>query len=145
MNNRIAKVIEETAPKRKVGKNAFQAFLIGGLFCFFAQLIIEILLMLNLEKELAGNVGIAIMVFLGALLTGLGVYDRIGQYAGAGTIVPITGFANSMASSALESKSEGLVLGILANMFKLAGSVIAAGVVSAFIVSSLIYLFRGIF
>mgnify|MGYP000982288546 CR=1 FL=1 len=144
MNNRIEKVMEETKPKRKIFKNAFQAFIIGGLFSFFAQLIIEILKMIGLEKEISNNLGVTIMVFLGALLTGLGLYDKIGQYGGAGTIVPITGFANSMASSALEYKSEGLVLGILTNMFKLAGSVIAAGVVSAFIVGSIIYLFRGI-
>jgi len=145
MNHKIENVIEATKPKRKIMKNAFQAFLIGGLFCFFAQLIIETLMMFNLEKEMANNIGIAIMVFLGALLTGFGVYDKIGQYAGAGTIIPITGFANSMTSSALESKSEGLVLGILSNMFKLAGSVIAAGVISAFLVGTVIYLFRGVF
>ena len=91
---------------------------------------------------MAGNLGITIIVFLGALLTGLGIYDKIGQFAGAGSIIPISGFANSMTSSAMESKSEGLVLGIITNTFKLAGSVIVVGVVSAYVVGTIIYLFE---
>lgn len=143
MNRKIEEVIKSTTPKRNILKNCIRAFLIGGAICFFAQGLILLFISLDLEKEMANNLGITIMVFLGALLTGIGVYDKIGQIAGAGTIVPITGFANSMTSSALESRSEGLVLGILSNMFKLAGSVIVAGVVSAFIFGSLIYLFGG--
>ena len=80
------------------------------------------------------------LVLIACLLTGFGVYDRIGQFAGAGTIVPITGFANSMASSALESKSEGIIVGIIMNMFKLAGSVIVVGVLSAYILGLIRYL-----
>ena len=79
------------------------------------------------------------MIILGSFLTGIGWYDKIGQFAGAGTIIPITGFANSMTSSAMESKSEGIVLGIINNMFKLAGSVIIIGVISAFIVASIYF------
>ena len=80
------------------------------------------------------------MIALGSLLTGVGLYDKIGQYAGCGSIIPITGFANSMSSSALESKSEGLLLGIVTNTFKLAGSVIVVGALSGIIVSYVIFL-----
>ena len=81
-----------------------------------------------------------IVVAITSILTAFGLFDKIGQRAGAGTYIPITGFANSMTSSAIEGKSEGIILGIMSNMFKLAGAVIVAGVVSAFISSSLIYL-----
>ena len=80
------------------------------------------------------------MIIIGVILTGIGLYDRIGQFSGAGTIIPITGFANSVSSSAIEYKSEGIVTGIINNIFKLAGSVIVTGVISAFFVSILIYL-----
>ena len=82
------------------------------------------------------------LVFIASLLTGIGVFDKIGQFAGAGTFIPITGFANSLTSSALESKSEGLVLGIMTNMFKLAGAIIVAGAVSAFLAGNIIYFVR---
>ena len=82
------------------------------------------------------------LVALAVILTGFGLYSKLGEFAGAGTIVPITGFANSLTSSALESKSEGIITGILTNMFKLAGAVIAAGIISAFIVGTVIYLIR---
>jgi len=89
----------------------------------------------NFSKEQAGNPTVATLIFLSALLTGLGVYDKIGQFAGAGSAVPVTGFANSIVSAALEHRSEGWVLGIGGNMFKLAGSVIVFGVVAAFFVA----------
>ena len=82
------------------------------------------------------------IIVITSFLTGFGLFDKIGQFSGAGTIVPITGFANSMTSSALESKSEGIILGILTNMFKLAGAVIVSGVVSAVFFGTIIYLFR---
>jgi stage V sporulation protein AC len=132
------KVKKETEIKRPILKNAARAFLVGGLICLLGQAILEIL-KLYLEKEMANAVMVTIMVFLGALLTCLGVYDKIGQFAGCGTIIPITGFANSMASAAIESKSEGVFLGIILNMFKLAGSVIVVGVLSAFVFGTLRY------
>ena len=94
-----------------------------------------------MEEKVATSLMSITLVFLASLLTGLGIYDRIGQFAGAGSIIPITGFSNSMTSAALESKSEGIVLGIMTNMFKLAGAVIVAGIVSAFFSATLIYLF----
>ena len=137
----VEKVKAETEIKRPILKNMFKAFFVGGAICLIGQIIIEILKNgFNLEKDLANALMVTIMVFLGALLTGLGVYDKIGQFAGCGTIIPLTGFANSMASAALESKSEGVFLGIITNMFKLAGSVIVVGVLSAFIFGTLRYL-----
>ncbi|MDD4000951.1 MAG: SpoVA/SpoVAEb family sporulation membrane protein [Bacilli bacterium] len=137
----VEKVKAETEIKRPILKNMFKAFFVGGAICLIGQIILEILKNgFNLEKDLANALMVTIMVFLGALLTGLGVYDKIGQFAGCGTIIPLTGFANSMASAALESKSEGVFLGIITNMFKLAGSVIVVGVLSAFIFGTLRYL-----
>ena len=123
MNEKLKKVIIETTPKRNVLKNMIKAFLIG-----------------DIEKDIANIYTVIIMIFLGAFSTGLGLYDRLGQIAGCGTIIPITGFANSMTSSALESKSEGLILGIITNVFKLAGSVIVTGVLCGVIIGTIRYL-----
>lgn len=136
----VEKVKQETEVKRPILHNMLKAFFVGGSISLIGQFILEILKNgLNLEKDLANAVMVTIMVLLGALLTCLGVYDKIGQFAGCGTIIPITGFANSMTSAALESKSEGFFLGIITNMFKLAGSVIVVGVLSAFIFGTLRY------
>lgn len=140
MNESVQRIIKETKPKRPVLKNTIKAFITGGLICVFAQLIVMIIERLGVELKTAKTITVIIMVFLGAFLTGLGIYDRLGQFSGAGTIVPITGFANSMTSAALESKSEGFFNGILTNMFKLAGSVIVAGVVSSFVIGTIRYL-----
>jgi stage V sporulation protein AC len=136
----IEKVKKETEVQRPIFKNVFKAFIVGGIISLIGQIILEILKDgFNLEKDLASAIMVTIMVLIGALLTGFGIYDKIGQFAGCGTIIPITGFANSMSSAALESKSEGMFLGIITNMFKLAGSVIVVGVLSAFIFGTLRY------
>ena len=122
-------------------KNCFRAFLVGGLICCIGQFMREIfekVIGLN-GDELSSAVSI-LLIFLGTLLTGLGVYDRIGRYAGAGSIVPITGFANSVASPAIEFKTEGLVYGMAAKMFIVAGPIIVYGVLAGTAVG-LIYLF----
>ncbi len=122
-------------------KNCFRAFLVGGLICCvgqFLRVLFEKAFMLN-GDELSAAVSIA-LIFLGTLLTGLGVYDRIGRYAGAGSIVPITGFANSVCSPAIEFKTEGLVYGLAAKMFIVAGPIIVYGVLAGTLVG-LIYLF----
>ena len=131
MNSREKKVIEkiknETEPKRKIVLNMAKAFLIGGLICSVSE-VLRYFLLMKFEEEMAGNITILIVIFLAVLLTSLGYYDRICQFAGCGTIIPISGFANSMSSSAIESKTEGVVIGILNNVFKLAGSVITTAV-----------------
>lgn len=97
---------------------------------------------MGIKKTEASTLMYIVVVGVTAIMTGLGIFDKIGQFSGAGTLIPITGFSNSMTSSALESKSEGIVLGIMTNMFKLAGAVIAAGVVSGFIFGLIIFLIR---
>lgn len=128
-------------PKTKHFKNCFRAFMMGGLICCIGQtlrLIFERVLLLD-GDELAAAVSVA-LIFLGTLLTGLGVYDRLGKNAGAGSIVPITGFANSVASPAIEFKTEGFVYGMAAKMFVVAGPIIVFGVLAGTIVG-LLYLF----
>ncbi len=122
-------------------KNCVRAFLVGGLVCCIGQALREIFQSLFplTGDELAAAVSI-VLIFLGTLLTGLGVYDRIGRYAGAGSIVPITGFANSVASPAMEFKTEGLVYGLAAKMFVVAGPIIVYGVLAGTAVG-LLYLF----
>ncbi len=122
--------------KRPVLKNCLKAFLVGGLFCLVGQALSYFYLyFFNFTEKTAGNPTVATMVFISMLLTGFGVYDRIGQFAGAGSAVPVTGFGNAVISAAIEHKTEGFVLGVGGNMFKLAGSVILFGVSAAFFVA----------
>ncbi|MGO0060938.1 stage V sporulation protein AC [Brevibacillus fluminis] len=121
-------------PKRNVLLNSIRAFWVGGAICLLGQAIQNFYIsVFHFTEKTAGNPTVATLIFISVLLTGLGIYDNIGQYAGAGSAVPVTGFANSMASAAIEHKSEGYVLGVGGNMFKLAGSVIVFGVVAAFV------------
>lgn len=137
---KIKEIVNKSTPKRFSIKKYFGAFAIGGLICLIAEVFKYIFEQFT-EKDIASNLTVTIMVLIGSLITSFGIYDKIASFAYAGTIIPITGFANSMTSSALESKSEGLFLGILPNMFKIAGSVIVSGVVSSFIVSTIVYIF----
>ena len=128
-------------PPTKHFKNVFRAFLVGGLICCVGQFfryILEYAFLLS-GDELAGTTSIA-LIFVGTLLTGFGVYDRIGKNAGAGSIVPITGFANSVASPAIEFKTEGMVYGLAAKMFVVAGPIIVFGVLAGTAVG-ILYLF----
>lgn len=122
-------------PPRNVLKNCIMAFIIGGAICTIGQCITELYMyFFKMTSEEAANPTVATLILVSVILTSLGVYDKFAQIAGAGSAVPVTGFANSMASAALEHRSEGLVLGVGANMFKLAGSVIVFGTVAAFVV-----------
>jgi stage V sporulation protein AC len=122
--------------KRPVLKNCIKAFFVGGLFCLVGQAISYFYIyFFNFTEQTAGNPTVATMVFISMLLTGFGVYDHIGQFAGAGSAVPVTGFGNAVISAAIEHRTEGFVLGVGSNMFKLAGSVILFGVFSAFVVA----------
>ena len=144
MKNKIYnQILKEEEVKRPVIKNAIKAFSIGGSICLFGQGLLWLFNdIFEIKKDTSNILMAMVLVFIASLLTGIGIFDKIGEFAGAGTIVPITGFANSLTSSALESKSEGIITGILTNMFKLAGAVIAAGIISAFIVGTVIYLIR---
>ncbi len=116
-------------------KNCTKAFVIGGLICVLGQgLTYFYMYVFDFTEKQAGNPTVTTLILLSALLTGFGVYDKFAAFAGAGASVPVTGFANSITSAALEHKSEGIVLGISTNMFKLAGAVIVFGTVSAYVV-----------
>jgi len=132
-------------PKRPIVLNCFKAFLVGGLICVIGQGIqMFFVTYFHFSQESAGNPTVAVLIILTVLLTGFGVFDHIAQWAGAGTIIPVTGFANTIASAAIEHRSEGYVLGVGGNMFKLAGPVIVYGVFSAFVVSIVIIIFRAL-
>ena len=128
-----ARLVEDMSPKSPSWKNCLCAFLIGGLICALGQGIMNGYLSLGLDKEAAGTAMSMTLVAISALLTGLSVYDDIAKHAGAGTLVPITGFANAIAAPAVEFKTEGFVLGVGANMFKIAGPVIVYGTVASVI------------
>ena len=124
--------------KRPILKNCLRAFWVGGVICAIGQAITYFYIyFFNFTEQTAGNPTVATMVFLSMLFTGFGIYDHIAQYGGAGTAVPVTGFGNAVISAAIEHKTEGFVLGVGGNMFKLAGSVILFGVFSAFVVASI--------
>lgn len=136
------RILSENSIKRPLLKNAIKAFVIGGSICLVSQALLYLFSeLLDMNEELSKGLMYACIIGSASILTGFGIFDCLGQFSGAGTLVPITGFSNSMTSSALESKSEGIVLGIMVNMFKLAGAVIVAGVVSAFFFGTIIYLF----
>ena len=127
---------KDREPKRPVVKNCIRAFIIGGLICTIGQLIQWLFITyFDFTNETAGAPTSAILIITSILLTSFGVYDHIAQWAGAGTAVPVTGFANTMASAAIEYRTEGYVLGVGGNMFKLSGAVIVFGTFSAFIVA----------
>lgn len=132
------KLVQEMMPKSPIVKDCVNAFWIGGLICTLGQAFINLYIWLGLEKSDASTAGSMSLVALSALLTGLSLYDNIAKYAGAGTLVPITGFANSISAPAVEFKTEGFVLGVGAKMFTIAGPVIVYGV-SASVVYGLIY------
>ncbi len=133
------KMAKKEEPKPAYLSNALRAFFFGGLVAIIGQIFTDFYrLTFDMDTQEAGNPAVATMIFLGAMLTGLGVFDKIARFAGAGVTVPVTGFANSVASAALEYKKEGFVFGVGSKMFTLAGSVITFGVVTAFIIG-LIY------
>ena len=139
LNNNYLEYVKSISPKTKQQRSLFHAFWVGGVICSIGQsfrYLLEYGVGLT-GDELSSYVSM-IMIFLGALLTGLGVYDRIGKYAGGGSIVPITGFANSVVSPAMEFKTEGYIYGTAAKMFVVAGPIIVFGVASSVLVG-LIY------
>ncbi|WP_058306950.1 stage V sporulation protein AC [Gracilibacillus massiliensis] len=123
-------------PKRPLIKNCSKAFLVGGFICVIGQAISTFYMyFFEFTEQTVGNPTVATLIFITMLLTGFGYYDRIAQFAGAGTAVPVTGFGNAVISAAIEHRTEGFVQGVGGNMFKLAGSVILFGVFSAFIIA----------
>ena len=131
-------LVDTMEPKRPIFKNCIRAFIVGGIICTIGQ-ILQMLFMtyFNFDEKTAVAPTTLVLIFTSALLTGIGIYDHLSQWAGAGSAVPITGFANSIASASIEHKSEGFVLGVAGNMFQLAGAIIVYGVFSAFVVASI--------
>ena len=127
-NEEYREYARQRAPRSKVGQNALRAFLMGGLICTLGQLLQLFYAARGLDAEAAGTAEAITLVALAALLTGLGLYDKLAKLGGAGTLVPITGFANAVAAPALEFKTEGLVTGTAAKMFVIAGPVLVYGV-----------------
>jgi len=132
------KLVDEISPKSPIGKDCLGAFVVGGIICVIGQFFINFYTKLGLDKDSAGTAASMSLVVISATLTGLSLYDNIAKFAGAGTLVPITGFANAIAAPAVEFKTEGFILGVGAKMFTIAGPVIVYGV-SASVVYGLLY------
>ena len=133
-----AQLVQKAAPKSPMGKDCLNAFWIGGLICVFGQILINSYSSAGLDKDAAATATSITLVTLSALLTGLSLYDNLAKYGGAGTLVPITGFANAIAAPAVEFKTEGFILGVGAKLFTIAGPVIVYGL-SASVVYGFLY------
>ena len=141
-NKDYEKFVKARAEKSPIVKNCLFAFLIGGAICTLGQAIMDGFLSLGLEKTDAGTATSAALVALSALLTGLNLYNKLGRYGGAGTLVPITGFANAVVSPAIDFKTEGIITGMAAKMFTVAGPVIVFGVTASVVYGVILMLFR---
>lgn len=137
-------LVNRTMPPTKVLRNVLAAFLTGGLICAVGQVFFIILKSLGMDKDGASTMTTVIMIFLGALLTGLNIYDEIGKFGGAGASVPVTGFSNSIVSPAMEYKKEGYVMGVGAKMFLIAGPVLVYGIFASVAAGLLYFLWNQI-
>lgn len=131
--NRYQKMVKKASPPSPNVKNFIWAYTVGGLICVIGQLFTEMYTVLDLPEKSVKTAVPVTLIFIASLLTGIGVFDKIAKHAGAGTIVPITGFSNAVTAPAIEFKSEGWILGVGANMFKIAGPVIAYGTIASVI------------
>lgn len=141
-NKEYSALVKNASPPTKSYRTIPMAFLFGGAICLLGEAFINLYQYLGIDKDTASSVSSITLVFLAALLTGLNVYDNIAKYGGAGTLVPITGFANAVASPALEFKSEGYILGLGAKLFAIAGPVIVYGISAGIVYGIAIYLFK---
>jgi len=135
------KKINKKAPKSNILMNCFRAFLSGGIICTIGQAILNFYTSLELSKDLAASATSITLIFIGILLTGLDIYHKLAKYCGAGTLVPITGFSNAVSSPAIESSTEGFVLGTGVKIFSIAGPVIAYGLAASVVAGIIIYFF----
>lgn len=138
--NQFEDKFNQVKPQPPLLKNLVWAFLVGGLICVIGQVVLNYFVDLGMSKKEAAAPTSAVMVFLGAFFTGLGIYDELGKRAGAGSVVPITGFANSIVAPAMEFKREGYVFGIGAKMFVIAGPVLVYGMVTSFVIGIIYWL-----
>ncbi|NLU49494.1 MAG: stage V sporulation protein AC [Syntrophomonadaceae bacterium] len=135
-------LVQKIKPKPPVLKNSIWAFVVGGLICVLGQAVLDFFRGVGLSAEEAGAATSIVLIFLGAILTGIGVYDDIGKRAGAGSIIPITGFANSIVAAAMEFKREGYVFGVGARMFQVAGPVLVYGITTGVVVGLVAFLLK---
>lgn len=133
--------VDQKSPNSPIIKNCFNAFWVGGLICSIGQIILDICKNNGMDIEMSGTIVSIILIGISALLTGINVFNRIGKFAGAGSLVPITGFANSIVSPAMEYKSEGYVMGVGGKMFTVAGPVLVYGISTSIIVGILYFIF----
>ncbi|MCI6005421.1 MAG: stage V sporulation protein AC [Blautia sp.] len=138
------KYVKEITPTHSLPRNMAKAFLTGGLICVIGQFILNFAKSRGLDQEMAGSWCSMILILLSVILTGLNLYPKIGKFGGAGALVPITGFANSVAASAIEYKAEGQVFGIGCKIFTIAGPVILYGIMSSWILGLIYYILKAI-
>jgi len=144
-NTEYDDLVSQRAKNSPILKNMFFAFLIGGLICILGQVITNLLMSRGVSKEISSSITSISLIFLGAFLTALNLYSKLGNLAGAGSTIPITGFSNAIVAPAIEFKSEGYILGIGSNMFKIAGPVLVYGISSSVILGFIYYLLNYIF
>nr|WP_321023716.1 stage V sporulation protein AC [Clostridium neonatale] len=144
IKNKYKQMAKEATPKSEIFKNCLKAFLVGGIICDIGQLIMNIIESFGYPKEQVMNIVPIIMVFIGAVLTGTGIYGKIASFGGAGTVVPITGFSNAVVAPAIEFKKEGYIFGVAAKMFTIAGPVLVYGIGTSVIIG-IIYYVIGLF
>ena len=141
-NKEYQEFVNQKSPNSPILKNCFNSFWVGGLICSIGQIIMEICKYKGLDVDTSGTIVSVSLIFLSAFLTSLNIFNRIGKFAGAGSLVPITGFANSIVSPAIEYKSEGYVMGVGAKMFTVAGPVLVYGISSSIIVGLCYLIFK---
>ena len=139
--NEYQNYVDNKSPNSPIIKNCFKAFLVGGLICSLGQIINEFCKYRNFNAQISGTIVSIFLIGISAFLTGLNIFNKIGKFAGAGSLVPITGFANSVVSPAMEYKSEGHIMGIGAKMFTVAGPVLVYGISSSIVYGILYFLF----
>ncbi len=138
-NQQYQEYVEQKSPNSPILKNCLNAFWVGGFICIIGQLISDICKFRGLDQDTSGTITSIILIGISAFLTGLNIFNKIGKFAGAGSIIPITGFSNSIVSPAMEYKSEGYIMGVGAKMFTVAGPVLVFGI-SASILVGIVYL-----
>lgn len=141
-NQEYSDYVDSKSKKSPILKNIFLAFIVGGLICIIGQIIADICIHYGIDKKTATTIATIILIFLGAFLTAINVYSKIGKHAGAGSIIPITGFSNSIVAPAIEFKLDDYILGLGANMFKIAGPVLVYGITTSAIVGFIYWLIK---
>lgn len=134
--------VNQKSPNSPILKNCFNAFWVGGLICSIGQIILDICKNNGMDTEMSGTIVSIILIGISAFLTGINIFNRIGKFAGAGSLVPITGFANSIVSPAMEYKSEGYVMGVGGKMFTVAGPVLVFGISASILVGIIFLIFN---